>query len=165
MPYKNHVESRMSDVKCPRFQRQHTSGGFSLIEIMVVLVIIGLLAGLVTINVRGYLIRARQNAARSEIATISDALETFYSTYNRYPTNEEGLNILTRATDQLPEPLLKQSPVDPWGKPYQYNNPGRHGPYDVFTLAGDSREGGSGEDADIGNWNLKQSSQAAASAR
>lgn len=131
-------------------------GGFSLIEIMVVLVIIGLLAGLITVNVRGYLIRARQNAAKSEIATIDDALQTFYSIYNRYPTNQEGLKILTEKTKRIAQPLLKQPPIDPWGRPYQYDNPGRHGAFDVFTLGADGREGGTGANEDIGNWMLKQ---------
>jgi len=139
-------------------------GGFSLIEIMVVLVIIGLLAGVVSVNVRNYLITAKQNTARMEIATISDALEAFYTAHDRYPTNEEGLAVLTTATDRLSEPLLDQRPIDPWNRPYQYNQPGRQGPYEVMSLGADGREGGEpgSADADIGSWDLKDRGQSAA---
>lgn len=130
--------------------------GFSLVEIMVVLVIIGLLAGLVSVNVRGYLVRAKQNAARAEISTIAEALESYYTIHDRYPTNEQGLAALTQTSDRMTQPLLQQSPVDPWGRPYQYNQPGRSGPYEVMTLGADGREGGEDADADIGNWNLKE---------
>jgi general secretion pathway protein G len=135
---------------------------FSLVEIMVVLVIIGLLAGVVTINVRGHLIRARQNAARMEIATVCDALDTYYSLNSRYPSNDEGLVALTKVTSKDPEPLLKQVPVDPWGNPYAYNQPGRNGPYEVISLGADGREGGEGADADICSWDLKDRRRATA---
>lgn len=134
-------------------------GGFSLIEIMVVLVIIGLLAGVVTISTRNYMVKAKENTARVEIATICDAIETFYTIYDRYPTNEEGLAILTQTTDKLPDPLLQQQPIDPWGQPYQYNQPGRSGAYEVLSLGADGREGGAenSAEADIGSWSLKGS--------
>ena len=77
----------------------HRGAGFSLVEIMVVLVIIGLLAGVVTINVRSYLVKGKQNTAKMEIARIVDALETFYSLHDRYPSNEEGLRVLCEGTD------------------------------------------------------------------
>ena len=125
---------------------------------MVVLVIIGLLAGAVSIGVRNYLAKAKENTARMEIATICDALETFSAVYDRYPTNEEGLTILTEPTDKLVDPLLTQSPLDPWGRPYQYNQPGRNGPYEVVCLGADGREGGEGLDKDIGSWDLKEGS-------
>lgn len=129
--------------------------GFSLVELMVVLVIIGLLAGLVTLNVRGSLDRAHQQAARADIARICQALEIFYSVHGRYPTNEEGLEILTRPTDRLDEPLLEGGvPTDPWDRPYQYNQPGREGPYEVFSLGADGREGGEGTDRTIGSWDI-----------
>jgi general secretion pathway protein G len=130
--------------------------GFSLVEIMIVIVIIGLLAGVVTVNVRGYLLKAKQNAARQEIATVMHALDTFYATYNRYPTNEEGLAILTRPGEKLPEPLLSGEPRDPWGHPYQYNSPGANAPYEVICYGVDGREGGEGGDTDITSANLKQ---------
>ena len=123
--------------------------GFTLVELMVVIVIIGLLASVVTINVRAHLIKARQNVAKAEIATIVSALSSFYATMGRYPTNEEGIEALTKPTDKLPEPLLERMPVDPWGKPYQYNAPGTQGPFDVICYGADGREGGEGVDADI----------------
>jgi len=130
--------------------------GFSLVEIMVVLVIIGLLAGLVGINVRGYLIKAKYNAAKTEIATICDALEAFYTEYDRYPSNEEGLLVLTEPSERMPEALLDREPVDPWGRSYVYNQPGREGPYEVMSLGADGSEGGEpgSADADLGSWNL-----------
>lgn len=135
-------------------------GGFSLVEIMVVVVIIGLLAGLVTINVRGRLVDARQSAARSDIATICDALETFYMLHNRYPSNEEDLQILTEGTERSAESILQgHSLRDPWDNPYQYNQPGRDGPYDVFSLGADGRDGGEGADADIGSWQIRGRSE------
>jgi len=117
---------------------------FSLVEIMIVIVIFGLLAGVVTINVRHYLTKAKQNAARQGIATLVQALDSYWAVYNRYPTNEEGLSVLVKATDKMPEPLLKNEPIDPWGRPFVYNSPGPNGPYQVVCLGPDGREGGEG---------------------
>ena len=136
--------------------RNCTMKAFSLVELMVVIVIIGLLASVVTMNVRGYLIKAKQNIARQEIATIVHGLETFYATYGRYPTNEEGLAILTRKTEKLPEPILDGEPLDPWKRPYQYNSPGTNGPYEVICYGADGREGGTGVNADIRSDELKE---------
>jgi general secretion pathway protein G len=139
----------------PARRPRSTAAAFSLLEIMVVLVIIGLLAGLVTINVRGRMIMARQNAAKLELATIADAVESFYMVYGRYPSNEEGLAILNRKTDKLPEPLLERATTDPWGRPYVYLNPARDRPYEVICLGADGRQGGEGGDADLSNATLK----------
>ena len=136
--------------------RNFRGRGFSLVEIMVVLVIIGLLASVVTVNVRHYLIKGKQNAARSEIASICLALDTYYAALDRYPSNDEGLAVLSRSSDKLPEPLLQQSPVDPWGRPYQYNQPGREAAYEVISYGADGREGGEDADGDIFSWDLKQ---------
>ena len=141
---------------CSSCSRRHTRGGFSLVEVMVVIVIIGLLASVVTLNVRGYLNKAKQNTARQEIATVVQALETFYATYSRYPSNEEGLTVLARPSDKLPEPLLQSIPVDPWSRPYQYNSPGSQGPYEVICYGADGREGGEGADADVSSNALKE---------
>jgi len=130
--------------------------GLTLVELMVVIIIIGLLASIITINVRGHLVKARQSVAKQEIATIVQALETFYATYGRYPTNEEGLAILTRPTEKLPEKLLDGEPIDPWGRPYQYNSPGANGPYEVISYGADGREGGQGADADVRSDKLKE---------
>lgn len=129
--------------------------GFSLIEFTVVLALLGLLAGIVTVNVRHHMVKGKQNAARAEIATLRDAVETYYTSTGRYPTNEEGLAALTAKSEEMPEPLLSQAPVDPWSRPYQYNQPGRSEPYEIICLGADGREGGSGADSDIVSWDLK----------
>lgn len=123
-------------------------------EVMVVVVIIGLLAGLVGINVRGQLIRAKREAARAELSTIQEALEAYYTVYDRYPSSDEGISALTTPSERLPEPLLDGTPVDPWSRPYVYNAPGREGPYEVFSLGADGREGGEpgSADEDLGTW-------------
>lgn len=142
-----------------------TRHAFSLIEFTVVLALIGLLAGIVTVNVRHHLVRGKQNAARAEIATIRDALESFYTVVGRYPDNDEGLAILSQSTEQLPEPLLQQKPLDPWGRAYQYNQPGRDEPYEVICFGADGREGGEGADADVVSWDLKGAGRRAGDAR
>jgi general secretion pathway protein G len=132
---------------CNKRSRSHA--GFTLIELTAVLALMAILAGIVTMNVRHYLIKGKQDAARAEIATISDAVEAFYTAEGRYPTNQEGLAVLS-------EPLLKHAPIDPWGHPYQYNCPGRNNePYEVICFGADGREGGEGADADIYSWSVK----------
>lgn len=127
---------------------------------MVVIVIIALLAGAVTINVRGYLIKAKQNRARQDIGVIGNALTTFWTTYNRYPTNEEGLAVLAKATDKMPEPPLPAVPIDPWGNPYQYICPGPNGQaFQVICLGADGNPGGTGADADITSDDLTKPAQ------
>lgn len=130
-----------NSIKSREWPHQHR--GFSLIEVMVVVVIIGLLAGAVALKVGGYMDTARANRAKSDIATIRNAIETYKLTQSRYPSNDEGL-------DQVP--LENRS--DPWGRKYGYNSPGQQGPYEVFTLGADGREGGDGENADIFSWQL-----------
>lgn len=144
-----HIRSSSSFVSKARL-------GFSLVEIMVVLVIIGLLAGVVSINVRGYLLAGKQNTARMEIATIVSGLETFHSLNDRYPTNDEGLRILTESTQRMPEPPLTKMPIDPWRRPYIYNQPGRSGPYEVYSQGADGQDGGDPKsaDADITSWDI-----------
>lgn len=122
---------------------------FSLLELMVVLVILGLLSGIVVFKTRSYLVLSKQNATKVEIAKIREALETFYAVCDRYPTNEEGLAALVQPNEKFSEGLLNKVPRDPWGNPYQYNNPGRNGPYEVICYGGDSREGGDGANLDI----------------
>jgi general secretion pathway protein G len=124
---------------------------FTLLELMVVLVIMGLMAGTVVFKTRSYLLLSKQNAAKVEIAKICQALETFYAVYDRYPTNDEGLQILATKSDKFPDGLLNKLPRDPWGNPYQYNNPGKHGAYDVICYGADGRAGGEGADKDICN--------------
>ena len=132
------------------------NGGFTLIEMMVVLVLIGLLAGVVTVSVRHYLVAGKQQAARAQVAAFNTAVVTFYGIEGRYPTNDEGLEILTRRTDRNPEPLLasRTVPNDPWGRPYVYNAPGAQEPFEILSYGADGREGGEGEDADVASYDL-----------
>jgi len=130
--------------------------GFSLPELMVVIVIIGLLAGVATVSVRSYLVRGKQNIAKMEIAKICEALDAFYSHFDRYPTAEEGIAVLAAKTADFPDGLLNKVPNDPWGNRYEYLVPGSNGPYEVICYGGDHRQGGSGGDADISSVDLGQ---------
>lgn len=132
--------------------------GFSLVELMVVIVIIGLLAGVVTISVRSYLIRSKQNIARLEISKICQALDTYYGEFDRYPTSEQGIESLVQKSDAFPDGLLNKLPADPWGHPYEYTSPGRQAPYEVICYGADHREGGEGADADISSADLADAS-------
>jgi general secretion pathway protein G len=118
--------------------------GFSFIEIMVVVVIIGLLAGAVTIKVVAYMDTAKINRAKSDIAAICTAVDAFQLTHHRYPTNDEGIKAL---------PVTNRT--DPWGNGYEYNCPGRDTPYEVISYGADGREGGEGNNADICSWQLE----------
>lgn len=131
------------------------SAGFSLIEFLAVLALMAIVAGIVTVSVRPLMVKGKQDAARAEVANICNALEAYYGVHGRFPGNEDGLAALRRKDERLSEPLLTQDPVDPWGRPYQYNAPGRQGPYEVICFGADGREGGGGADKDIVSWDLK----------
>lgn len=135
--------------------------GFTLIEIMVVVVIISVLIGLVAPNILGRVDEARVTAARADIATLEQALEMYKLDNHRYPSTEQGLQALIEQPSGSPEPknwnpsgYLKKGklPVDPWGNDYQYLSPGSVGPFDIYSLGADGSEGGEGYDADVGNW-------------
>lgn len=136
-------------------RKRNAARGFSLVELIVVMVIIGLLASLVAIRTRSYLIASKQNAAKAEIATIVKALETFYADQSRYPTNEEGIEILINPTAAFPDGFLTKVPIDPWKHAYEYVSPGSKGPYEVACMGGDGREGGEGGDIDISSDDLE----------
>ena len=144
-------------MKATQTNRRQSAAGFTLIEIMVVVVIIGLLVGIVAPNVIGQLGRAEINRARADIDRISTALDLFRIDHYRYPSNDEGLEILlgnAQINDRPVERFLDSVPVDPWQRPYLYENPSSHGDdFDVYTLGADGEEGGDGVNADIGTWN------------
>lgn len=134
--------------------------GFTLIEIMVVLVILGVMAALVVPRVLGRADDARKVAAKSNIASLMNALKLYNLDNMRYPTNAQGLEALTQKPSVAPIPsnykdggYLEKLPVDPWGSPYQYQNPGKHGEIDVYSFGpnGQSAAGDNGEGV-IGSW-------------
>lgn len=134
--------------------------GFTLVELMVVIVIIGLLATVVMINVMPSQDRAMVEKARADIATLEQALETYRLEMLSYPDTRQGLDALVNAPPGLARPeryrqggYIRRLPNDPWDNPYQYRYPGQHGRFDVYSLGADGQEGGEGENADIGNWN------------
>lgn len=131
--------------------------GFSLIEIMVVVVIMGILAALIVPNVMERPDQARAVAARQDIGAIVQALKLYRLDNGQYPSSAQGLRALVGAPSggQLggnARSYLDKLPTDPWGRPYQYLNPGAHGEIDVFSLGSDGRPGGTGPAADIGSW-------------
>jgi general secretion pathway protein G len=137
-------------------RKERRSGGFTLIELMIVLFILGLLAALVAPRLMGRVGKAKQKTAQAQIQLLATTLDLFYLDVGRYPTEEEGLKALRDKVDNLPAwggPYLdKEVPKDPWGRPYHYKSPGQHGPYDLYSLGADGAEGGEGENQDITNW-------------
>ena len=137
----------------------HLNKGFTLIELMVVILIIGVLAALIVPKVMSRPDEARVTAAKQDIATITQALNLYKLDNQRYPTTEQGLAALVHKPTTSPIPnnwksegYLDRVPKDPWGTPYQYLQPGVHGAIDVFSFGADRAAGGEGNDADIGSW-------------
>jgi general secretion pathway protein G len=122
---------------------------FTLVELMVVIVIIGLLAGAATMSVRSYLIRGKQSVARMEIAKIGQALDTYYTAYDKYPTSDQGLEALVEESEEFPDGLINKIPKDPWGNDYAYLQPGREAAYEVVSYGADKQEGGDAANRDI----------------
>ncbi len=136
-------------------------GGFTLLEVMVVVVILGILAVLVVPKIISRPDEARVIAARQDIASLMQALKLYRLDNQRYPVTEQGLQALSLKPTTAPIPpnwkadgYLERLPRDPWGNPYQYLNPGLHGEIDIFTFGRDGAPGGEGNDADIGSWSL-----------
>lgn len=136
------------------------AAGFTLIEIMVVVVILGILAAIVVPKIMDAPGKARIAAAKHDIAQIKSALDLYKLDNFNYPSTQQGLLALVAppqgdppARNWKPGGYLDKAPNDPWGHPYQYLNPGLHGEIDIFTLGSDNAPGGEGEAADIGNWN------------
>ena len=131
--------------------------GFTLIELMVVLVIIGVLAALIVPNVLDRADDARVTAARTDVNNLMQALKLYKLDNQRYPTGEQGLQSLITKPSTMPtppnwKPYLEKLPNDPWGRPYQYLNPGVKGEIDVMSFGADGQPGGEGKNADVGSW-------------
>jgi len=143
-------------MRCIKGQR-----GFTLLEVMVVVVILGILAALVVPKIISRPDEARIIAAKQDIASLLQALKLYRLDNHRYPSSEQGLQALVVQPTGTPVPpnwkaggYIERLPKDPWGNAYQYLNPGVHGEIDVFSLGADGAPGGEGNDADIGSWSL-----------
>ena len=152
----SHIPSQVSRGLARRYAR-----GFTLIEIMVVVIIIGLLAAVIVPTVINKVDEARVVKAKQDIQSLETALTMFRLDNSKYPTTEQGLNALvSQPTDPTikhwkPGGYLQRVSKDPWGFDYQYVNPGTHGKdYDLYTMGADNAPGGDGINADIGNWNI-----------
>ncbi|HFQ5429945.1 TPA: type II secretion system major pseudopilin GspG [Vibrio vulnificus] len=135
--------------------------GFTLLEVMVVVVILGILASFVVPNLLGNKEKADQQKAITDIVALENALDMYKLDNSVYPTTDQGLEALV-IKPSSPEPrnyrnggYIKRLPKDPWGNEYQYMSPGDKGTIDIFTLGADGQEGGEGAAADIGNWNMQ----------
>ena len=137
-------DNRNNTVRRGEPRRDRRRAGFSFIEVMLVVVIIGMLAGAVAWKVGGVMGDARRNRAVSDIAQIKKAVETYQLKHGTYPGNSDGLDVIDMEVK-----------TDPWGNPYHYNAPGREGPYEVISFGADGREGGDGENADVVSWELE----------
>ena len=131
--------------------------GFTLVELLVVLVILGLIAGFATPQVIKFLGKAKADAARVQVERLSGVLDLYRLEVGRYPTSGEGLEALLEPPVDAANwngPYLKKADAltDPWGQPYAYQSPGEHGDFDLYTLGADGTEGGDGEDGDVTSW-------------
>ncbi|MDR9468575.1 type II secretion system major pseudopilin GspG [Marinospirillum sp.] len=142
-------------------QKLRKQKGFTLLEVMVVLVIIGLLVAIVAPNVLDNQDKAMVQKARADLSSLEQALEMYRLDNFNYPTTEQGLDALVEKPSVAPEPknyrengYIRRLPSDPWGNDYQYRQPGEHGRVDIYSLGADGREGGEDLNADIGNWQL-----------
>ncbi|MEN6320514.1 MAG: type II secretion system major pseudopilin GspG [Syntrophaceae bacterium] len=136
--------------------RQFRRRGFTLVELLVVMVIIGLIAALVAPRLFPKLGKGKQSAAKAQIELLGQALDQFRLDVGKYPSTQEGLTalVVNPNVEKWDGPYLKKSlPSDPWDKPYVYQCPGTHGEYDLLSYGRDGQPGGDGEDADVVSWN------------
>ena len=131
--------------------------GFTLLELMVVLLILALLATIATPQVMKHFAKAKSETARIQVTALASSVEFFHLDLGRYPTKDEGLRSLVASPGKEPKwdgPYIKQegSLIDPWGHPYLYRIPGLHGAFDIYSLGSDGKEGGEGDAKDVGNW-------------
>ena len=140
-------------------KKRETEEGFTLVELMVVIVIIGLLATIVALTVLPNIGKANAQKAKADIASLDQALEIYRLNNLTYPSTADGLGALLVAPPSLTDPsrytpggYIKKLPKDPWGRDYKYETPGKNGAFDIYTLGADGAPGGEGENADIGNW-------------
>jgi general secretion pathway protein G len=141
-------------------RRRGREDGFTLIEILVVITIIGLIMGLVGPRVLNYLSQSKVKAATIQIQSFASSLDLFYLDLGRYPSSSEGLTALVQrpgGASAWNGPYLKNNsvPDDPWGHPYRYRSPGERNPYEITSLGSDGQEGGTGTAADIKSWELR----------
>jgi general secretion pathway protein G len=137
--------------------KNRCDAGFTLLELLIVIAILSLLAVIGTLQLSGYLGHARTDTARLQLDQLSTALDLFRVDVKRLPSNDEGLKALLEKPNGVENwrgPYLKKSQaiVDPWGRPFIYRRPGEHGEYDLSSYGADGRQGGTGEDLDVSNW-------------
>ena len=138
-----------------RVRRLGNARGFTLIELLIVMILLGLLAALVAPKMFQKVGSSKLKAAKAQISMLGTALDAFRLDTGRYPSRDEGLEVLRRnpGVDGWDGPYMpKEIPPDPWGRPYVYVSPGEHGDYDLYSLGGDGQQGGDGENADVNSW-------------
>lgn len=133
------------------FARRGSQSGFTLIEIMVVVIILGILVSLIAPNIFGVLDDAEVTATRVQMRNLEVALDTYRMNHSRYPTTEEGLEALLKPPGR-DRGYINSIPRDSWDNEFRYRSPGQNGDYELYSLGRDGQEGGTGLDADIVNW-------------
>jgi general secretion pathway protein G len=145
------MKCRSGNLK-PNYSPGNRRAAFTLVELMVVVVILGVLATVVTVSVTDYLTKGKQSAAKTEIAQMRNAVQLFFTEHDRFPTTEEGLTLLKQSSPAHPNGILQGDLLDPWGNEYVYVYPGLHGAFDICSYGANKQEGGTGADADVCSW-------------